>query len=89
MVLPRFRVDESWDNTGDVTVQFEDRIEQDLCDRVGVELEERLSFLHEDERSLYHVEHVVTGIFSSMAVNGKLGRKENKWTFVEEGSNEV
>lgn len=69
---PRFYVTESWDNSGDVDVWFDDDTSQDLRNRVGQELNEMIPRLHPYAKSVYHVEALVDYIFYNMLCQGHL-----------------
>ena len=82
-MLPRFFVSEDWDpTTGNVDIYFDDRISQELMTHVKEELQKMLPKVPKDERTPYHLERMVGGIFSNAAVNGKLKKDSihNHWT---------
>ena len=88
-MLPRFKVYEVWGSDGDVQVSFEDSMTSDLHDRVQSEIESKAEALDEDERTIYHLERVVGGIFSTMAVGGRLGKRNGQWTIKEDVRHEA
>jgi len=81
-MLPKFRIDRVW-GSEDIDVFFEDNITPALYDRVKSELRGKIRKLSRDERTIYHLERVVNGVFSTIAVKGNLGKRKDGWTLIE------
>lgn len=86
MLIPRFRAEESWDDSGNVDIWFQDNTSQDLIDRVCSELNEMIPRLHKHAKSIYHVEKLVDHILLNMCKTSNLRRntKTNQWVWIEE-----
>ena len=81
---PRFRLEESWDESGDVELYFWDPTSDDLRERVGRELSYFVPQLRAEERTLYHLEKIIGGIFTKMSNSGNLRRNSKRWVWAEE-----
>ncbi|KKK76182.1 hypothetical protein LCGC14_2866230 [marine sediment metagenome] len=80
-MLPRFFLSEDWDLTsGNVDIHFQDIISQELYDHVESEIKRITPKLDKEERTTYHLEQIIGGIFSNAAVKGKLKKDpDNQW----------
>lgn len=77
---PRFEIVEWWDNTGDVSVLFKDKISQSLCNQVGKELEKIIPKLEKHQNTTYHVEEIMNYIFTRMDYHKQIKfNQNNKW----------
>lgn len=63
---PRFDIVESWDNSGDVHIMFYDSVTPALKEHMNNELIKMIPYLSKEERSPYHLEILVNGIFSNI-----------------------
>jgi len=83
---PRFDVVEEWDESGDVSVYFRDKVSSDLQDRVGRELSFIVPKLEPYQKTVYHVENIVNRIFANMHCKGnlRLTCDRNQWVWAEE-----
>jgi hypothetical protein len=81
---PRFRVEENWDESGDVDIYFDEATSDDLRERVANELRYFVPQLRTEERTLYHLERIVGGIFDKMSNNGNLMVRNRRWVWAEE-----
>jgi hypothetical protein len=77
---PRFEIVEWWDDTGDVSVLFKDKISQNLCNKVGKELEEIIPKLEKHQNTTYHIEEIMNYIFTKMGHQKQIKfNQNNKW----------
>lgn len=81
---PKFRLEEAWDDSGDVDIYFNEPTSNDLRERIGSELKYFVPQLQEDERTIYHLEKIVGGIFDKMSKNGNLIVRNKRWVWAEE-----
>jgi len=85
-MLPKFYVSEDWDfNSGNVDIYFDDDLSPELFKHVCSEIERLAPKLPKDERTSYHLERLVGGIFSNTAVKGKLLRNPESKQWVLAG----
>jgi len=84
MSKPKFSVQESWDNSGDVDVWFIEGISNNLEEKVASQLNEELARLRPQEKSVFHVERAVEKIIDGMHRGGNLIKnRKNKWAWAE------
>ncbi|KKL94011.1 hypothetical protein LCGC14_1868970 [marine sediment metagenome] len=81
---PKFRLEEAWDDSGDVDIYFDEPTSDDLRERVGNELRYFVPQLKTEERSIYHLEKIVGGIFDKMSKSGNLMVRNKRWVWAEE-----
>lgn len=77
--IPEYRAEESWDQSGDVDIWFEDNTSSSVREAVKNELPKALWGLGEDQRTVYHVESAIDSIFYRMKNEGKLIVNNNVW----------
>ena len=83
MLTPRYKVEEDWNNTGDVTVYFYDATQR-LSDQVDRELRQFVPQLSKEQRTIYHLETIMDGIFVKMYSSGKIKFNNKRWQLAEE-----
>lgn len=83
---PRFKVVEEWDNSGNVSVYFEDQVSKDLQDRLDRELTEIIVGFSDYQKTIYHLEGAVNYVFAKMLAQGnlRLNSERMQWVWAEE-----
>jgi len=79
-MLPKFCVVSSIGD-GDLDILFDDRISNELCEWIDCEVNKIIPNLSIKNRTPEHLESIVKGIFSNMAICGRLKKDltNNSW----------
>lgn len=71
-VIPRFSVEESWGNDGDVTIMFEDNLPYELQEDIARKLQFAVPSMDKDKRCTYALQQAIRGYFQKLVNDSRL-----------------